>query len=112
MHTGRDGVDALAVGSEDGQALVLRVANWAGEPISFTLQLAASVSPGLRVRTTLLHGISGAADEENTPGEPERIAPRQLEERDYEPGMLFEFPHLSFAVLELSYDDTPAVAVQ
>ena len=60
MHTGRDGVDALAVGSEDGQALVLRVANWAGEPISFTLQLAASVSPGLRVRTTLLHGISGA----------------------------------------------------
>ncbi len=111
-YAGRDGVDALAVGSDDGQTLVLRVANWAGEPLSFSLQLAASVSPGLRVRTTLLRGVSGAADEENTPGEPERIAPKQLEARDYEPGMLFELPDLSFAVLTLSYDDAPAVAVQ
>ena len=102
---GGDGADALAVGSEDGRTLVVRVANWAGSPLNVTLRIAAAVSPGLRVHARTLQGESGAAEEENTPGEPARVAPRDADVRAYEPGMSFELPDLSFTVLTLSYDD-------
>lgn len=102
---GSEGVDALAVGLEDGRTLVVRVANWGGAPLRFTLRIAAAVAPGLRVDTLTLRGTSGAADEENSPGEPARIAPHPGEPRTYEPGMLFETPDLSFTVLTLSYGD-------
>jgi hypothetical protein len=105
---GTDGADALAVGSEDGRTLVLRVANWGGGPLAFTLRIAAAVSPGLRVHARTLRGTSGAADEENTPGEPERVAPHDEPVRDYAPGMRFELPDLSFTVLTLTYDDAAA----
>ena len=102
---GSDGVDALAVGSEDGGTLVVRIANWAGSPLNVTLHIAAAVSPGLRVHTRILQGESGAADEENTPGEPARVSPRDTDVRAYEPGMSFELPDLSFTVLTLSYEE-------
>ena len=102
---GSDGVDALAVGSEDGRTLVVRIANWAGSPLNVTLHIAAAVSPGLRVQTRVLQGKSGAADEENTPGEPARVSPRDADVRAFEPGMRFELPDLSFTVLTLSYED-------
>ena len=102
---GGDGVDALAVGSEDGRTLVVRIANWAGGPMNATIHIAAAVSPGLRVHTRTLQGESGAADEENTPGEPMRLSPRDADVRAYEPGMSFQLPDLSFTVLTFSYEE-------
>ena len=108
---GASGADALALGSEDGRSLVLRVANWGGAPLRLSLRIATAVSPGLRVRARTLRGTSGAADEENTPGEPARVAPRDdPQPRDYVPGMLIELPDLSFTVLTLEYPEEEARA--
>jgi hypothetical protein len=99
------------VASEDGRTLVLRIATWGGAPLSFSLRIAAPVPPGVKVEIFTLRGESGAVDEENTPGEPERIAPRCAATREYEPGMLFELPDLSFTVLTLTLHE-PLVAAQ
>jgi hypothetical protein len=77
-----DGADALAVGSEDGDTVVLRIANWRGTPLQFSLAvdwLGSSGSDGggggapeqplhvhgaLRVHTEMLRGVRGEHDAE------------------------------------------------
>ena len=104
-------MDALAVGAEDGSTIVLRIANWQGARLRFSLRIAAAVAPGMRLHIRTLRGESGAFDEENTPGEPCRVAPHDDPNvRDYKPGMEIELPDLSFSVLTLTYDDGSAAA--
>ena len=95
--------DAIALSSEDGATIVLRVANWAGLPLFFDLTLVGGGPRGARVvRTVVLNGTTGEPDEQNTPGRPRAVAPRDFGLRDYAPGMRVEMPGLSFAVLTIT----------
>jgi len=115
-----DGADALAVGSEDGDTVVLRIANWRGTPLQFSLAvdwLGSSGSDGggggapeqplhvhgaLRVHTEMLRGVRGEPGEQNTPGNASVVAPQNLGVRPFQQGMEFELPHLSFTVITLT----------
>jgi hypothetical protein len=97
--SGGDGVDTVAVGSTDGDVVVVRIANW-GPPLEVSLDIQGwENAAGGSVRVVALRGTSGESDEENTPSEPHRVATHSSDTVSYTPGMVIELDHLSFTVI-------------
>ena len=69
-----DQLDVTATRSEDGRTVVLKVVNLQDDPATATISFANDFRPSSAGMTTL----AGELDAENTPDEPEAIAPTQV----------------------------------
>ena len=98
---GTDGVDALAVGSEDGRTVVVRLANW-NTAMNITLDLDPPPDGDHAVHLRVLRGRTEEPGEENTPAEPNRVTTHDADVPAYSPGMVIQLPQLSFAVITIA----------
>ena len=105
---GEGEADALALASESGGRIVLRIANWASSAleVNVTLLSAGQPSPAWWAAAgTVLDGTALPADpaEQNSPGEPRRGAPRdaRLPARPLRGSLQLTLPALSYSVVTL-----------
>jgi Alpha-L-arabinofuranosidase C-terminal domain len=96
---GADCADAIAVGSPDGDTVIVRLANW-GPPLEVSLIIQGWMGDGAAtVRVATLRGTTGQPDEENSPGEPHSISIHESDVVTYEPGISIEVDHLTYTVI-------------
>ena len=109
-----NGTDAVALGSEDGRTVVVRVASWGAMPLPLEVTLRG-INPALlptEVDVVTLAGKTGGPFEENTPGEPTRIAPVRQTVR-YTPGTpVVTLPVDSFTVITITLKASPLLMRQ
>jgi hypothetical protein len=83
------------MGSEDGSEVVIRVVNY-GSATSVTIALEAAIAPNT-VSVGVLQGETGDDLEQNSPGQPTRIAP-QYSSQAYSPDAQFFLAANSFTI--------------
>ncbi len=96
-----DALDITATRSEDGSALVLKVVNLTGEPVT-----AAVTFTGGDFRASCIHveTLTGDVGAENTPDQPERIVPVCSSVEQPAGAIEHTFPAHSFTILRFQRD--------